>query len=347
MHILHATIGASQFKIQSSGGGSNAAQIIVNPLPAGFGVTLGNALRRVLLSSLPGTAVTAMKISGVSHEYTTIDGVKESVFDISLNLRSLRLKKHSKGEEMVEVPFKKKGVITAKDLKVSSDIEILDPTQVIMTCDGADSKRKMFIRIEKGVGYQLVSNVDSADQDDPEMILIDANFSPITLVKYESKPARVGDQTNLDQLVLDVETNGAIDPEKAIKLAAGILTNYFGLFNNDEAYTDEDFTTSFDELKREREARAKAASQAQETTFTPIDILGLSQRTLNALVNGGITSVEQLLNTPMTQLTQLRGFGQKAKTELDQVLMERGYTQQFDPARIQSNLQKLQQQNET
>jgi DNA-directed RNA polymerase subunit alpha len=339
MHILHQVIGVPRFKITSDG--SNSATLVVVPLPAGYGVTLGNALRRVLLSSLPGTAVTAMKIAGVTHEYTTIPGIKESVFDISLNLRTLRLRKHTKGVEVVEIPFIKKGVITAKDLKISSDIEILDPTQVIATCDGADAKSKMIIRIEKGVGYRLVKNTDSADEDDPEMILIDANFSPITLVKYHNEPARVGDQTDLDQLNLVVETNGAIEAEKAIKLAADMLQSYFSLFNNEDAYTDSDFTTSFDKLKQEREDKEREANKMKDTSFTPIDILGLSQRTLNALVNGGITSVEQLLSTPMTQLVQLRGFGQKARTELEVVLMERGYTQPFDPAKVQSNLARM------
>lgn len=331
MHILHKSIGAPQFKIQASG---NRATLAVSPLPAGYGVTIGNAMRRALLSSLPGTAISALKIPGVTHEYATIDGVKDSVFDITLNLRALKLKKHTAGSEMIEIPFVKSGKITAKDLKVSSDIEILDPTQIITTCDGADAKKKMLVQVEKGVGYRLVLNTDSAAQEDAETILVDANFSPVTFVKYDVEPARVGDQTNLDKLTLEVETDGSINPEEALKLAAGILQSYFELFNKEDAYTDEDFTTSFDKLKKEKESKELAESKAKETTFTPIDILGLSQRTLNALVNGGITSVEELLSTPMTQLSQFRGFGQKAKTELDQVLSERGYTPKFDPAKI-------------
>ena len=341
MHILHESIGAPQLKIQANGTG--AATLVASPLPSGYGVTLGNALRRVLLSSLPGTAVTALKIDGITHEYTTVDGLTDSVFDITLNLRELKLKKHSKGEEIIEVSLKKSGEITAKDLKVSSDIEILDPTQIITTCDGADPKKKMYISVEKGVGYRLISNLDSAANPDAEKILVDANFSPISFVKYEVESARVGDQTNLDKLVLDIETDGSIEAEKAIKLAAQVLQSYFELFNKDAAYSDADFTTDFDRLKAERDSKALAESKAKETTFTPIDILGLSQRTLNALVNGGITSVEELLSTPMTQLSQLRGFGQKAKSELDQVLQERGYTPKFDP----SKLQNLVQQNET
>jgi DNA-directed RNA polymerase subunit alpha len=322
MHILHSEIGNPILKITKDG---NIAVLTVMPLPAGYGVTLGNALRRCLLSSLPGTAVTKMKISGHSHEYTTIDGVKESVFDISLNIRQLRLKKHSKGEEFAEISLKKSGVITAADLKVSSDVEILDPSQVIATCDKADAKKKILLQIEKGVGYRLITNDDSAAEEDPENILLDANFSPILYVKYDVEPARVGEQTNLDKLTLTVETDGSLDGENALKLAAGILQSYFELFNSEDAYTDEDFTTSFDKLKQQKEAEAQAASEAKEAAFTPIDILGLSQRTLNALVNGGITSVEQLLETSMTQLSQLRGFGQKAKTELDKILVDRGY----------------------
>ncbi len=322
MHILHVTIGAPKLKIEAEN--KNLAVLTVGPLPSGYGMTIGNALRRVLLSSLPGTAVTAVKVTGMTHEYDTIKGVSDSLLDIILNLRGLRLRKHSKEAEVITVPFVKSGVITAKDLKVSSDIEIIDPSQVITTCDGASAKLKMEIRVERGVGYKVVSNEDSVAEEDPEFILMDANFSPIKKVKYEVIPARVGDQTNLDQLRLEVETDGSLEAENAIKLSASILESYFQLFNTEDAYTDEDFTTNFSAIKAKEEAE-KAASAAVEESFTPIDILGFSQRTLNALVNGGITSVEELLKTPMSQLSQLRGFGQKAKTELEEVLKERGY----------------------
>ncbi|MCK5460566.1 DNA-directed RNA polymerase subunit alpha [Candidatus Gracilibacteria bacterium] len=323
MHILHETIGVPKLKIDNEN--KNLAILTVNPLPSGYGMTLGNALRRVLLSSLPGTAITAVKMDGVAHEYSAVPGMKDSMLDIILNLRDLRLKKHSKEAEVVEVSLVKSGVITAKDLKVSSDIEILDSSQIITTCDGVDTKKKLFLRIEKGVGYRVVSNEEHIAEADPEYILIDANFSPVKRVKYEVTPARVGDQTNLDQLKLEVETDGSLEAESAIKLATGMLENYFQLFNVEDAYTDEDFTTSFSAIREKEEAEKQAASAATEEAFTPIDILGFSQRTLNALVNGGITSVEELLKTPMSQLTQLRGFGQKAKTELEEVLRERGY----------------------
>ncbi len=326
MHILHQQIGAPKIKIEADS--KNSAKLIMTPLPSGYGSTLGNAMRRVLLSSIPGTAVVAMKIDGVSHEYSTLKGVKNSVFDIMLNLRELKLKKHSKGVEVVEIPFVKSGVITAKDLKVSSDIEILDPSQIIATCDGADPKKKISIRVEKGVGYKLISNEDNAKEEDPEYILMDANFSPVLHVSYKVTPARVGEQTNLDQLEVEIKTDGSLEAERTLKLAAGILQSYFELFNRDDAYTDEEFTTSFDQIKKQKETEEAEASAAAEASFTPIDILGLSQRTLNALVNGGITSVEQLTSTPMKILSQLRGFGQKAKTELEQVLAERGYSLQ-------------------
>lgn len=334
MHILHDAIGVPKLKIDTTN--KNFATLTVGPLPSGYGMTLGNALRRVLLSSLPGTAVTAVKITGVSHEYSTIDGVVDSVLDIILNLRTLRLRKHSKDVAEVEIPFIKSGTITAKDLKITSDIEILDPSQVITTCDGASSKIKMQIRVERGVGYRIISNEDSVAEADPEYVLIDANFSPVKRVKYHVSPARVADQTNLDQLKLEVETDGSLEAENAIKLAAGMLESYFHLFNVNDAYTDEDFTTSFSAIK-EREEAEKAASAAVEESFTPIDILGFSQRTLNALVNGGITSVEELLKTPMSQLSQLRGFGQKAKTELEEVLRERGYTNNVPAAVAPTN----------
>ena len=256
--------------------------------------------------------------------------MKDSVIDMLLNIRQLKLKKHSKNPEVIEVSLPKKGEVTAKDLKVSSDIEILDPTQLITVCDGADSKTTIQMRVEKGVGYRVIESVDSVKEEDPEYILVDANFSPVIRCKYKVEPARVGEQTNLDQLILEVETDGSLDADNAIKLAAGIMESYFNLFTEEEAYTDEDFTTSFSAIRQKEEAEQLANSVAVEESFTPIDILGFSQRTLNALVNGGITSVEQLLKTPMSQLTQLRGFGQKAKQELDQVLQARGYVQAND-----------------
>ncbi len=326
MHILHEQIGAPHIKIEAES--KNSAILTLGPLPSGYGLTIGNALRRVLLSSLPGTAVTAVKIDGVAHEYSTVAGLKESVFDITLNLRQLKLKKHTKGTELVELPLMKSGKLMAKNLKVTSDIEILDPSQLIASCDGADNKKKITLRVEKGVGYQLVSNLDNAAEENPEFMLIDANFSPVTKVKYDVSPARVGGKTNLDQLRVEVETTGAIDAKDAIKLSSGILQNYFELFNKEGAYTDEEFTTSFEQIKAQKASEEAAAAAVAETAFTPIDILGLSQRTLNALVNGDITSIEQLVATPMTQLSQLRGFGQKAKTELEQVLSERGYSLQ-------------------
>lgn len=324
MHILHKVIGSPQIRLESHD--RTAASLSVSPLPTGYGITIGNALRRVLLSSLPGTAITALRIDGATHEYATIKGVKESVFDITLNLRELDLKKHTAGVEVVEILLKKSGVITAADMKVSSDIEILNPTQIIATCDGANAKQKMYVRVEKGVGYQLVSNKDNAANPEPEFILIDANFSPIVHVRYSVEPARVGANTDLDELKMDVKTNGAISAQEAIKFAAHLMEQYFNLFNIEDAYSDEEFVTSFEQMKRQRESEQLAAAKASETSFTPIDILGLSQRTLNALVNGGITSVEQLLQTPMSQLVQLRGFGQKARTELEQILQERGYS---------------------
>lgn len=322
MHILHDTIGAPQLRIEAED--RTLATMRMTPLPTGYGLTIGNALRRVLLSSLPGTAVSAFKADGVTHEFTTIPGVKESVFDIGLNLRELQLRKHTAGVEIVEIPFKKNGTITAADLKVSSDVEVLNPAQYIATCEKADPKKKMYIRVEKNVGYRLVTTKDNAANEEPEYMLLDANFSPIVSVRYKVEPARVGDLTDLDDLQLTVKTTGAVNADEAIKFAANMMKSYFELFSIEDAYSDEEFVTTFEQMKRKRESEQLAAAQATETSFTPIDILGLSQRTLNALVNGGITSVEQLQQTPMSQLQQLRGFGSKARSELEAVMEQRG-----------------------
>ena len=324
MHILHQTIGTPQFKIKAES--KNLAHLTVGPLPSGYGVTVGNSLRRVLLSGLPGTAITAVKIDGLNHEYSTIDGVMDSFLDITLNIRSLRLCKHSKDPVTLEVPLVKSGVVRAKDLSANGDVDVLEPSQVITTCDGANPKNKLHLRVEKGVGFRIVSNQDNAAETDTGFVLVDANFSPVTRVKYEIVPVRVGDLTNLDQLKMEVETDGSLEAEKAIKLAAGMLESYFQLFNLEDAYVDEEFTSTFSEVRRREQEAKKAAEKSNEDPSTPIDILGVSQRTLNALVNGGITSIEKLVETPMNKLSQLRGFGQKARTELDQVMKERGYS---------------------
>ena len=321
MHIIHETIGIPTLKLDATS--KTKATLTMTPLPTGFGSTIGNSLRRVLYNSLPGTAITGFKIEGITHEFTSIDGVKESVFDIGLNLRELRLKKKTKDIEMISVELQKNKTITAADLKVSSGVEILDPTQVICTC-GDVKKTKIEMRVERGVGSRMIETEQSRDEKDSQIMLLDSVFSPVIDASYVVEQARVGDNTKLDKLVLEVETNGSLDAIDALKYSANMLREYYALFAYEDVYKSEEHFSHYEQLKRQRDAENSVLNSANGSDYTPIDELRLSQRTQNSLLNGGVDSVEKLVNTPLSQIMNYRGFGERAKKELEEVLGLRG-----------------------
>lgn len=317
MHIIQEEIGIP--KIKQTSQGDNHAVFTVGPLPPGYGMTLGNALRRVLLSSVPGASVTGLKINNVTHEYSTLPGVKDSVLDIALNLKRLWIKKTSKEATIVHLKANKEGVVTAKDIQASSDIEILNPDHYITQITGKNGKLDLELRIEKGVGY-LPSN--QMQNDDPNLMLIDGIFSPVIKVKFDIENTRVGQMTNLDKLILEVETNGAITPENAMKFASNILTSYFRLFNEAGVAVEAEYVSDFSTIMEKEQE--EASGKPSQDSYTPIEILGLSPRTLNALINGGIGSIEQLTKCTFSKLNNLRGFGKKAATEVQDALVARG-----------------------
>lgn len=316
MHIIQEEIGLP--KIVSKSLGDNRALFSVEPLPSGYGMTLGNGLRRVLLSTLPGSAIIAVKVEGVSHEYSTVKGAKDSVLDIVLNLKGVFLQKHTKGKEKVTLDIKKEGPVTAGDIKCSSDIQILNPEYVITTIEKG-GHLKMELIIDKGVGYSPAAERKDSDEA-TEYILVDAIYSPIRKVRYDVVDTRVGDRTNLDKLEIEIETNGSITPEDALKFSANILKSYFSLFDMSEMPVEADFMSDFSKAKS---AGGDTDDEVRES-YTPIEILGLSPRTLNALINGGVGSVEQLTLCSMAKLSSLRGFGKKAMDEVDDALGARG-----------------------
>lgn len=319
MHIIQEEIGIP--KIKQTGQGDNHAIFTIGPLPSGYGITIGNALRRVLLSSIPGAAISGAKIHGVTHEYSTIKGVKDSILDITLNLKRVFIKKDTKEPTIVHLKANKEGIVTAGDIQTTSDIEILNPDHYITEITAKGGKLDMEIQIEKGVGYLPAKQQKN---EDPHVILIDAIFSPIVKVKYEVEDTRVGQMTNLDKLTLEIETNGAISPEDAIKFCSNLLTSYFKLFNEAGVAVESDYISDFSKiLQKEQEAESNKPSQE---TYTPIEILGLSPRTLNALINGGIGSIEQLTKCTVSKLNNLRGFGKKAGNEVLDALRPRGLT---------------------
>ena len=320
MHIIQEEIGVPKIKVESSDG--TRAMFSVGPLPPGYGMTLGNALRRVLLSSLPGAAVTAVKVNGASHEYSALPGIRDSVLDIILNLKLLNLKKHSKEPEVITLEVKKDGIVKASDIKTSSDIEILNPDQEITYIDKKKNNLKMSILVEKGVGYLPAKERESTEYN-ADMILIDALYSPVTTVRYDVKPARVGQMTDLDKLNIEIETDGTITPDDALKFASNLLKSYFGLFNQEEALVEPDYITDTQSVATAA-AKKEEEEEEKKEAYTPIEILNLSPRTLNSLINGNVGSVEQLLKCTESKLTEFRGFGKKAMTEVKSVIKSKG-----------------------
>jgi DNA-directed RNA polymerase subunit alpha len=320
MHQIQEVIGIPKIKPQVIE--AHHVIFILSPLPPGYGMTVGNALRRVLLSSLPGAAVTAVKIEGINYEYATIPGVKESVLDMLLNLKLLRLKKIGKEPSVLKLNVNKAGKVTAKDIELPSEVELLNPDQYITTLEKGN-KLNMEIRVEKGVGY-VPANEHLKEGTDTDMIWTDSFFSPIKKVRYDVEDTRVGDMTNLNKLTIEIETDNSISPDDALKFSANILKSYFGLFNLQDVKVESGFMSDFASIA----AKEKLDDNKKPTqeSYTPIEILGLSPRTLNALINGEIGSIEQLTKCTESKLNNLRGFGKKALTEVATALEPRGLT---------------------
>ncbi len=271
----------------------------IDPLHRGFGVTIGNSLRRVLLSSLGGSAVTAFSIKGASHEFTTVDGVKEDVVSITLNLKRLNFKVFSDEPQILKIKKKGKGVVTAADIEESNDVEVVNKDQVIATLDSDKTSFEMELQVEKGRGY---SPVDERDENlNVDMIAIDASFSPVERVRYKTENTRVGQITDLDKLILDIETDGSIPAQDALKQAASILVNHFNIIAGGEV---------------ESEAETEEDTVGTEDLEISIADMELSQRTLNALEKNDITTVKQLASMSETELKDLKGFGSKALDEV-------------------------------
>lgn len=288
--------------------GANEAEFVIEPLFANYGYTLGNSLRRVLLSSIRGGAMVAFRIEGVSHEFTTVEGVKEDVVDIMLNIKNIRLKVHS--DEPIELRLEKKGagVITAADIKTTADVEVINPEQIIATVD--DPKKTITIDFvaEAGRGYRSIEESSEA-RIHSDMIALDAMFSPVLRVRYKVDGTRVGQDTNLDKLRLIVETDGTITPQDAFEEAAAILVNQYTALAGSTAV-----------------AAAPAPGQASvnddDELNTPIEELDLTARTANALINNEIRTVRDLVTLSEQDLRELKGFGSKALDEVKDKLAE-------------------------
>lgn len=287
-----------------------SATFVIEPLHRGYGMTLGNSLRRVLLSSIGGAAVTAFKIEGVTHEFTTVEGIKEDVVEIMLNLKQLRFKVFTDEPVNLRLTKKGKGSITAKDISTTADVELVNKDQHIATIDDAKTNFVMDLIVETGRGYRAVEEGGHATTPS-DMISIDALFSPVTRVRYKVTNTRVGQMTDLDKLLLTVDTDDSITPQEAFEEAAAILVSQYQALAGQTTIEAGDPLTSDDQ-------------QEEETgeLMTPIEDLNLSARTTNALLNNDLRTIKDLVTLSDSELKDLKGFGAKALDEVKDKLAE-------------------------
>ena len=289
----------------------NHAKVVLEPLERGFGHTLGNALRRILLSSMPGCAVTEVEIDGVEHEYSAIEGVQEDVIEILLNLKEIAVVMHGKDQAVLSLSKKGPGVVTAGDIQVDHDIEIVNPEQVIANITG-DVELSLRLTVARGRGYQPAD----ARRDDEEetraigRLQLDASYSPVRRVSYSVESARVEQRTDLDKLVLDLETNGTLDPEEAIRRAATILQQQLAVFVD---------------LEGEKEAQPKSEEpEVDPVLLRPVDDLELTVRSANCLKAENIYYIGDLIQRTEVELLKTPNLGKKSLTEIKDVLASRG-----------------------
>ena len=287
------------------------ALVTLEPLERGFGHTLGNALRRILLSSMPGCAVTEVEIDGVLHEYSAIEGVQEDVIEILLNLKGVALVMNGKDEAELTLTASGSGVVTAGDIQTDHDIEIRNPEHVICTVTG-DQPLMIRVVAQRGRGYSPADSRADSDEETRSIgrLQLDASFSPIRRVSYVVDSARVEQRTDLDKLVIDLETNGTIDPEEAIRCAATILQQQLAVFVDLEGQT--------------QAAAAEAADEVDPILLRPVDDLELTVRSANCLKAENIYYIGDLVQRTEVELLKTPNLGKKSLTEIKDVLASRG-----------------------
>ena len=290
-------------------------KFVWEPLERGYGITLGNSLRRVLLSSLPGAAVTYVKIDGVLHEFATIPGVREDVADIILNIKALCLKMEGEEEKVLRIECSGEQEVTAANIIADSDVEILNPELHIATLDN-DAVFNMEIHVDKGLGYVPADKNKQPDQP-IGIIPVDSIYSPITRVKFAVNDTRVGNVTNYDKLTLEVWTDGSIMPDEAVNMASGILIDYLKLFHTGDS------EAGSITLKGGSEAAAEEKPENGPATMS-IDDLDLSVRSNNCLRRAGINTVEELTQKSEEDMMKVRNLGKKSLDEVKKKLSDLG-----------------------
>jgi DNA-directed RNA polymerase subunit alpha len=291
------------------------ARVVMEPFERGYGHTLGNALRRILLSSMPGAAPTEMTIDGVLHEYSTLEGIREDVVDIMLNLKGVVMRLHNRGEIMLTLSKKGEAgdtIVTARDIQTTHDVEIINPDHIIAHL-APGGKLEMQIKVEAGRGY-VPANVrlNAKENKSVGRILIDASFSPVRRVSYQVEAARVEQRTDLDKLIIDIETNGAIDPEESIRYAASILMDQLSVFSDLEG------TPISIEMPKQ--------TTVDPILLRPVDDLELTVRSANCLKAENIYYIGDLIQRTETELLKTPNLGRKSLNEIKEVLASRGLT---------------------
>lgn len=288
----------------------NLSRFEVNPLQAGYGVTLGNALRRVLLSSLEGAAVTSVQIGGVFHEFSTMENVKEDVTQIVLNVKKLRLRSFARHALNLKLTKRGAGPVTAADITESADLEIVNPELVLLTLDSDEGSIEMDLAVETGVGYRPAEHTEDMAIG---VIPVDAIFSPVRRVNFQVENTRVGQMTNFDKLMLEIETDGTTTPQAALSQAADILVREFSRF------------TEIGSRAGGAAGNELAAASSTNLLDAPIEELDLPMRAYNSLKRNNITKVGQLLALGDDELLRMRNFGQKSLDEMKERLALRGF----------------------
>ncbi len=300
------------FKVKEISATSDFGEFAIEPLEPGYGHTMGNSLRRVLYTTIPGAAVTSVRISNVKHKFSTLPGLKENIIDLLLNIKELNFRiVGSKTSETIKLSVKGTKKITAKDLELTEGVEVVNKDQYIGSLSGDKSKLEMELTIEKGIGYSLSEERKAAALG---AITIDAVFTPVRRVTYTVAATRVGRRTDLDKLILKIWTNGSVSPTDALNAASKILASHFPQVYEPKAQP------------AAVEGPASSSTIPQSTLKTTIDELDLPTRIYNSLRNGGVETIEQLLAVPRKDLVSMRNMGGKSISVIEEKLKEKGVT---------------------
>lgn len=294
-------------------------KLIAEPLERGFGTTLGNALRRVLLSSIEGAAVTAVKIPGALHEFSTIKGIKEDVVDIILNIKQLRFKLYSNGRKIIGIKGKGPKQITGEDIQCDASVEVLNPEQVIATLD-KDSTFEAEMYIRKGKGY-VPAELNKEEDLPINMIAVDSVFTPIRRVNFTVEKARVGRATDYDRLIMEIWTDGGITPEKAISQAAAIVIEHLNLFILEEEEGEEEFSSH---AQGDSAHSMNDAPIFNSNLLKSVEELELSVRSYNCLKNANIKTIADLVQKTEQEMLRTKNFGRKSLNEIKEILTTMG-----------------------